>query len=133
MFTFSQVKLLCFDIPIFLWVFTSLWCQRMFQAHLVFSLPQPWKNRQLLLEALDSFSEGWYLETKVKLLGILSATGMSLLLGPLLSKRFKFISILSIPVQYYKIHSSLLFLYLQPYSPVVRNLHPIIFNILTQV
>ena len=65
-------------------------------------------NQKSLLKALDPFSKGRYLESKVKVLDMPIATGMSLFLGSF-SKLFKFISILSIPVQYYKIHSSLLF------------------------
>ena len=67
-------------------------------------------NQKLLLKALDPFSKGWYLESKVRVLDMPIATGMSLFLGSF-SKLFKFISILSIPVQYYKIHSSLLFFF----------------------
>ena len=48
-------------------------------------------NQKSLLKALDPFSKGRYLESKVKVLDMPIATGMSLFLGSF-SKLFKFSS-----------------------------------------
>lgn len=56
------------------------WHHKRFQAHLVSSLLQPW-NRSLLQGALVPSIGDWYLETKIWMLRVLIATGVSLLPG----------------------------------------------------
>lgn len=54
---------------------------KMFQAHLVFSLTQPW-NQPFLQGSLVPFSGEWCLETRIWVLGVLIVTGISLRLDP---------------------------------------------------
>lgn len=113
--------------------FLAFWYHITLQVHLGFSLPKP-LNQPLLQGALVPFIGKWYLETKIWLLGVLIASGVSLLPDHLIERATKyvctlnhvythlhlilclFICVLKIhksilirltPTQYHHIHSSL--------------------------
>lgn len=54
----------------------------MLQAHLPYFLPQPW-NHLFLQGAQVASIEEWHFETKVWVLDVLTASGVSLFLHPL--------------------------------------------------
>ena len=59
-------------------LFFGSWCERMFLAHFVQHLLQPW-NHPFLQAALVSFSVKWYSKTIVWMLEVLIALGFCLL------------------------------------------------------
>ena len=79
---FLSCLLYPFDIsPSFFEHFFAFWHNRMFQSHLVLSLPQPWN--QVFLQGPPVPFRGWlYLEAKVWVLDMLIAIGVLLLPRP---------------------------------------------------
>lgn len=63
--------------PIILFSFLYFfWHEKTFRAYFVFPVPQPW-NRPSIHRTLGRFSREWCLETKVQVLGMLIASGVS--------------------------------------------------------
>ena len=62
------------------WVWPYFLTTQIFQAILILSLPQPC-NQLLLQRALDPFVGKWCLKSRIWMLGMLFATGVSLILG----------------------------------------------------
>lgn len=57
----------------------------MLQAHFVVFLPQPY-NQPFLQGTPIPYIREWCLETEIRVMGMLIATGMSLLPGPLIGQ-----------------------------------------------
>lgn len=155
-------ELLCpFDIfPSFFEHFLIFGTNKMFQAHLVLSLPQP-QNQLSLKEVLVAFSQECYLKSKVWTQSVLTAMEVSLLLDPLSTQSQEIYIVIHIPPPTFislSIHPSFS-LYNENYEfiqqppiptqhprdilvvpmsmflscPTVRNLDPIILNIFTHL
>lgn len=69
-----------FDLSLSYLYLHILWYKKIFQAPLVFYLPQSY-CQPLFQSVLIPFRGEWYLETKIKVCGVLTTTGLSLLLG----------------------------------------------------
>lgn len=72
--------------PAFVKCFFVFWHHKMFQAYLVFFLPQRW-NQPFFQGALVPAIGEWYFETKVLVLSELIATGVLLVLCSLSGQR----------------------------------------------
>lgn len=81
--------------PIFFWVLPYFLKPQNFQVNFVFFLPQLW-NQSFLQGALILITGYWYLETKIWVLCVLIAPGISLLLCHLSEQARKYMYVTSI-------------------------------------